>query len=231
MYGLDDFDTGSFASHTIWREAYLFKIPDSIPNEYAAPLMCGGATVFNALEMYGVRPTDRVGIIGVGGLGHLAIQFAANMGCEVVVFSGTDSKEEEAMRLGAMEFHAMKGINGPEELRNIKPLNHLLITTSAKPDYALYSSILAPGATIYPLSVADGTFEFPYMPLLMNGLRVQGTVVASRAIHNKMMEFAAVHKIKPIIETFPLNKEGIEKAFEHLDHGEMRYRGVLVAQG
>ena len=231
MYGLDDFDIGSFASHSVWREAYLFKVPDAIPNEYAAPLMCGGATVFNALEMYGVRPTDRVGIIGVGGLGHLAIQFAANMGCEVIVFSGTDSKKEEATKLGAMEFHAMKNVKGPEELQNtVKPINHLLITTSAKPDYALYSSILAPGATIFPLSVAEGNFEFPYMPLLMGGLRVQGSVVAPRAIHNKMLEFAAVHHIKPMIETFPLNTKGIEEAFEHLEHGELRYRGVLVAQ-
>ena len=68
------------------------------------------------------------------------------------------------------------------------------------------------------------------MTLLQYGFRVQGTVVAPRAVHNKMMEFAAVHNIKPVIERFPLNKEGIEKAFEHLDHGEMRYRGVLVAQ-
>ncbi len=230
MYGLDDFHIGSFASHTVFREAYLFKIPDSIPNEYAAPLMCGGATVFNALEMYGVRGTDRVGIIGVGGLGHLAIQFAANMGCEVVVFSGTDSKKEEAMKLGALEFHAMKGVKGPEDLKNVKHINHLLVTTSAKPDYSLYASILAPGATIFPLSVAEGNFEFPYMPLLMLGIHVQGSVVAPRWIHNKMLEFAAVHNIKPVIETFPLDKEGIEKAFEHLDHGEMRYRGVLVAQ-
>ena len=230
MYGLDDFNTGSFASHSVWREAYLFKIPDAIPNEYAAPLMCGGATVFNALEMYGVRPTDRVGIVGVGGLGHLAIQFAANMGCEVVVFSGTERKKEEATKLGALEFYAMKGVKGPEDLQKIKPINHLLITTSEKPDYSLYASILAPGATIYPLSIAEGNFEFPYLPLLMMGIRVQGTIVAPRAIHNKMLEFAAVHKVKPMIEEYPLSKEGIEKAFEHLDHGEMRYRGVLVAQ-
>ena len=128
MYGMANFDIGSFASHAVWREAYLFKIPESIPNQYAAPLMCGGATVFGALEMYGVRPTDRVGIIGVGGLGHLAIQFAANMGCEVVVFSGTDSKKEEATRLGAMEFYATKGL---KELKVSKPVNHLLVTTSA----------------------------------------------------------------------------------------------------
>ena len=231
MYGLADLDIGSMASHTVFREAYLFKIPDAIPNEYAAPLMCGGATVFNALEMYGVRPTDRVGIIGVGGLGHLAIQFAAHMGCEVVVFSGTDGKKAEAMKLGAMEFHAMKTVAGPEQLQStVKPLNHLLVTTSAKPDYGLYASILSPGATIFPLSVAEGNFEFPYMPLLMAGLRVQGSVVAPRAIHHKMLEFAAVHRIRPMIQEFPLSKEGIEEAFDHLEHGEMRYRGVLVAQ-
>lgn len=231
MYGTGDLHVGSFASHSVWREAYLFRIPDSIPSEYAAPLMCAGATVFNALETYGVRPTDRVGIIGVGGLGHLAIQFAANMGCEVVVFSGTDGKKDEAAKLGATEFHAMKGVTGPEQLQqHIKPINHLLVTTSAKPDYGLYAAILAPGATVFPLSVAEGNFEFPYMPLLMSGIRVQGTVVAPRAIHNKMMEFAAVHGIRPIIETYALDKEGIEKAFEHLDQGEMRYRGVLVAQ-
>ena len=103
-------------------------------------------------------------------------------------------------------------------------------TTSAKPDYCLYASILAPGATIFPLSVAEGNFEFPYMPLIINGFRVQGSVVAPRAIHNKMLEFAAVHNIKPMIEKFPLDKEGIDKAFEHLDYNEMRYRGVLVAQ-
>ena len=148
----------------------------------------------------------------------------------MVVFSGTDSKKDEAIKLGALEFHAIKGVKGPEDLQKIKPVNHLFITTSAKPDYSLYTAVLAPEATIYLLSVADGNFEFPYMPLIMHGFRVQGTVVAPRAIHNKMIEFAAVHNIKPVIEEFPLNKEGIEKAFEHLDQGEMLYRGVLVAQ-
>ena len=227
MYGTDDFHLGSFASHTVWREAYLFKIPDSISMEHAGPLQCGGATVFNALEKYGTRPTDRVGIIGVGGLGHLAIQFASKMGCQVVVFSGTDSKKEEAMKLGAVEFHATKGL---KELKMSKPINRLLVTTSQQPDWAMYQSILAPNATIFPLSVAGGNLEIPYMPLIESGTRIQGTIVAARAIHMKMLEFAADHDIKPIIESFPLTKEGIEKAFERLDHGKMRYRGVLVAQ-
>ncbi|KAL2046347.1 hypothetical protein N7G274_001794 [Stereocaulon virgatum] len=228
MYGTGDFDIGSLASHAVWRESYLFKIPENIPNEYAAPLQCGGATVFNALEMYDTRPTDRVGIIGVGGLGHLAIQFAAKMGCEVVVFSGTDSKKEVAMKLGAHEFYAIADV---KDLSNIcKPVNRLLVTTSHQPDWTLYIPVLAPEATIFPLSVSNGNLVIPYMPLLQNGIRIQGTIVAPREMHEQMLRFASVHDIKPIIEKFPLNKKGIEEAFEHLDKGEMRYRGVLVAQ-
>lgn len=130
MYGEADLDQGSFASGAVWKESFLFKVPDNITDKEAAPLMCGGATVFNALKMYNIQPTDRVGVMGVGGLGHLAIQFASKMGCDVVVFSGTDSKKEEAMKLGAHEFVAMKGKN---EINIGKQLNCLLVTTSAQP--------------------------------------------------------------------------------------------------
>lgn len=130
MYGYHDLDQGSFASHAVWREAFLFRLPDNMTDADAAPLMCGGATVFNALYTYGVKPTDRVGVIGVGGLGHLAIQFAAKMGCDVVVFSGTESKKEEAERLGAKEFVAMKG---KDSISVDRKVDALLVTTSANP--------------------------------------------------------------------------------------------------
>lgn len=134
LYGVADFDQGAFASHAIWREAFLFHIPVAISSAAAAPLMCAGATVFNALELHGVRPTDRVGVIGIGGLGHLAIQFAAKMGCNVVVFSGTDSKRDEAKALGAHEFYATKGA---KNLDIGRPVNYLIVTTSANPDWNL----------------------------------------------------------------------------------------------
>jgi len=131
MYGEANFDQGSFSSGAIWKESFLFKIPDSMTDADAAPLMCGGATVFNALRMYGVKPTDHVGIIGVGGLGHLAIQFAHAMGCDVTVFSSTDSKKEEAFQLGANSFYATKG----KKTLDIgeKKIDCLLVTTSAQP--------------------------------------------------------------------------------------------------
>ena len=228
MYGYGDFDIGSMASHSIFRAAFLFKIPSALSNEDAAPLMCGGATVFNILDMYNIRPTDRVGILGVGGLGHLAIQFAAKWGCEVVVFSGTENKKEEALSLGAKEFYATKGVS---ELKLSVPIDHLLVTTSAQVPWSLYLLIMAAGGTIYPLSVDEGDLKIPYMPLLSNGLRIQGSIVAPRAVHRRMLNFAAFHGIKPIIQKYKLDREGIEKAMADLRKGKMRYRGVLCADG
>ncbi|CZT22347.1 probable NADP-dependent alcohol dehydrogenase [Ramularia collo-cygni] len=227
LYGYADLDQGSFASHAVWRESYLFKIPDSMSDEVCAPLMCGGATVFNTLNAYNFQPTETVAIMGVGGLGHLAIQFAAKMGAHVIVLSSSDRKKDEAMRLGAHEFIATKDV---EKIETSKPINRLLVTTSAQPEWQKIVPALAPGATIHPLSVDEGNFSMPYIPLLAGGLTVQGSIVASRYIQNRMLEFAALHKIEPIIEKFPMNETAINEAMDKLAAGNMRYRGVFIAE-
>lgn len=124
-------DVGSLASHAVWREAFAFDLPKALSDEDAAPLMCGGATVFNTLSMYEVAPTERIGVVGVGGLGHLAIQFAAKMGCEVTVFSGSDNKKDESIKLGAKHFVATKGL----KTLNLegRKIDRLIVTTSAQP--------------------------------------------------------------------------------------------------
>ncbi|KAF1966528.1 GroES-like protein [Bimuria novae-zelandiae CBS 107.79] len=227
IYGMADFDQGSFASHGVWREAFLFKIPDAITDIDAAPLMCGGATVFNALTAAGVKPTDRVGIMGVGGLGHLAIQFAAKMGCDVVVLSGTDSKKDEALKLGASDFIAMKG---KDQIDVGKKIDSLIITTSAMPDWKVVLPALAPTASILPLTVSEGDFSFPQNPLILGGHTVYGIAVSPRAVHRQMLAFAAHHNIKPVVMKFPMSEEGIEDCMGTLRDGKMRYRGVLVPQ-
>jgi D-arabinose 1-dehydrogenase-like Zn-dependent alcohol dehydrogenase len=228
MYGLADLDQGSFASHAIWREAFLFRIPDGLEDKDAAPLMCGGATVWNSFQMYDIPSTATVGVLGVGGLGHLAIQFAAARGCDVAVFSGSERKRDEALKLGASRFYATKGKKELDVEGRL--LDVLLVTTSAQPDWSLYLPILNAGATIFPLSVAEGNLEIPYMPLILNGIRIQGSVVAPRHILRSMLDFAARHRIKPVTQTFPLTKDGIEKAIKTLEDGEMKYRGVLLPQ-
>ncbi|KAF2816996.1 GroES-like protein [Mytilinidion resinicola] len=226
-YGASNFDQGSFAHQAVWSENFLFKIPDSIPDEEAAPLMCGGATVFNALRMYDIQPDSRVAIIGVGGLGHLAIQFASKMGCEVVVFSGSESKREEAKAFGASEFFATKGV---KELDIGRKIDCLLVTTSFQPDWNFYLPLMNMDSVIIPLSVAAGNLEIPYMPLILQGIRIQGSLVASRGIHTRMLAFAAQHSIKPTVMKFPMNVDGITDALQTLNDGKMRYRAVLMPE-
>ncbi|KAL4862497.1 hypothetical protein BDV12DRAFT_42813 [Aspergillus spectabilis] len=225
MYSENNLDQGSFASHAIWREAFLHKIPDNLSDVAAAPLQCGGATVFMALQ--NIRSTDTVGIIGIGGLGHLAIQFAAKMGCRVVVLSGSERKKEEALRLGAHEFIATKGAT---KLSISTPISRLLVTAAVPPNWDLLLPILAPRAQIYPLTVAPGNFEIPYLTFILQGITVVGSMVPPRAIHRQMLEFAALHDIKPIVEVFPMTEEKITEAMNKLDRGEVNYRAVLVPQ-
>jgi D-arabinose 1-dehydrogenase-like Zn-dependent alcohol dehydrogenase len=138
IYGEANLDQGSRGSHAVWAEDFLVAIPDKIPNNLAALSMCGGATVLNALQFHGAKPTDVVGVIGFGGLGHLAIQFARAFASEVDVFSGTDGKKEEAYALGATDFHALKDVDVKELKANATPIDHLLVTTSQQPDWDLF---------------------------------------------------------------------------------------------
>ncbi|KAI9716323.1 MAG: putative secondary metabolism biosynthetic enzyme [Candelaria pacifica] len=223
MYGVSNLDQGSFATHAIWRESFLYPIPQDLSDVDAAPLQCGGATVFSAL--HGIEPSDTVAVMGVGGLGHLAIQFAAKMGCRVVVLSGSDRKKEEALHLGAKEFIATKDA---KKLEVASPINRLLVTAAAPPDWELILPIMAPRSAIYPLSVSSGNLEIPYMGLILQGISVQGSLVAPRNLHLKMLDFAALHQIKPIVETFPMTEEGIKEAMDKLERGQVTYRAVLI---
>lgn len=228
MYGESNPDQGSFAAGAVWREAFLHRIPDEISDADAAPLQCGGATVFTAL--YDVKPNEVVGIMGVGGLGHLAIQFAAKMGCRVVVLSGTDSKRDQAMELGAHKFVAMKGENAKKELESVWPVSRLLVTTSAQPAWETLLPVMAPRSRIYPLSVSANDLVIPYMPLIVKGIAIQGSLVATRTVHREMLSFAAVHGVRPVIEKFPMTEEGIKDALDKLDKGQVQYRAVLVPE-
>ncbi|KAF7315781.1 NAD(P)-dependent alcohol dehydrogenase protein [Mycena indigotica] len=225
MYGYHNLNQGSFGSHAVWDESYLFKIPAGLAPEYAAPLMCGGATVFQVIEEFKIRSIDRVGVIALGGLGHMAVQFLVKMGAEVVAFSSTHAKREEALSLGAKEFFATKGV----DKFDTKPLDHLLVTTNAIPDWAPYLSIMKCKGVIYPLCVDSSNLVFPMMAVLMSGLTIQGSTVANRSIQHRMLEFAARHEIKPLIERFPLTKNGVEDGMQKLREGKVRYRAVLVA--
>jgi D-arabinose 1-dehydrogenase-like Zn-dependent alcohol dehydrogenase len=165
--------------------------------------------------------------MGVGGLGHLAIQFAAKMGCRVVVLSGTDSKKAQSLQLGAHEFIATKGKEAGA-LSVSAPINRLLVTTSAQPIWEQILPLMAPRSVIYPLSVSMSNFEIPYMPLILQGIAIQGSLVAPRSLHRQMLEFAARHGIAPVVEKFPMTEAGIKDAMDRLEAGDVQFRAVLM---
>ncbi|KAI4102580.1 MAG: hypothetical protein LQ339_004597 [Xanthoria mediterranea] len=226
FYGFSEPDIGSMASHIPFQESFTYKIPPGISNGEASALMCGGATVFNVLDMFSVKPTDRVGVVGIGGLGHLAILFASKWGCEVVVFSSSE-KREDAMRFGATEFHVTKGVG---KFENIDPIDQLLVTTSQQIPWGLYLPIMASPGTIYPLTLSEQDLQIPYPAFLFNGIRIQASIVAPRVISKRMLKFAAFHNIAPILQFYPLDEAGIEEAMADLRLGKTRYRGVLCAK-
>jgi D-arabinose 1-dehydrogenase-like Zn-dependent alcohol dehydrogenase len=130
IYGEASFSTGTFSTYYIGHETYLHKIPAALSSLHAAPLQCAGATVYSGLVDV-LKPAQRVGVIGIGGLGHLAIQFAAKLGAEVVVFSTTPAKEAEARSFGAKEFVLLAE---PEKVS--APIDVLVLTGNSYPDFS-----------------------------------------------------------------------------------------------
>ncbi|KAJ4294668.1 hypothetical protein N0V88_004898 [Collariella sp. IMI 366227] len=227
LYGFTDLDQGSFASHAVWDEDFVYPVPESLSSEAAAPLMCAGASVYSAMQRASVRPSQRVGIIGMGGLGHLAIQFAAKMGCETVVFSHSTNKKDEASSFGTSEFYVV-GRNAD----SAPPVDCLLVTSAQQPSWAEAIRWTKRGGTISVMTVDTVELNFKELPLLdlmLNAVEIQGSLPAPREMHREMLRFAAFHGIRPKVETFKLDEDGIAAAMQRLREGKVRYRAVLVA--
>ena len=147
------------------------------------------------------------------------------MGCDVIAFSETSSKEAEALSLGARACYSTESLKSAKLGRG---LDVLIVTAPSPPDWSVYIPLLAPKAKIFPLTIDPGSLTIPSMPLLLNGITIQGSVVSPRNVHERMLDFAARHSVKPIVQKFAMDRDGILNAFEVLKEGKMRYRGVLV---
>ncbi|KAK0710918.1 chaperonin 10-like protein [Lasiosphaeris hirsuta] len=225
VYGFGDFSNGTFGAYYVGKEGFAHKIPDGMSSEKAAPLQCAGATVYSAL-VETVRPRDRVGIVGIGGLGHLAIQFAAKMGAEVVVFSTSKDKEEEALGFGASEFVLLAE---PEKVK--APVDVLVIAGSKYPDWnkMLNTNILSRNGTIVPLAApTQGPLSLPADKMFWDSYHVHSILVASKAQHDEMLDFAARNKVEPTTQLYKFEgAETIETVFKNLESNKVRYRAVL----
>ncbi|KAH6681749.1 NADP-dependent alcohol dehydrogenase [Halenospora varia] len=193
---------------------------------HAGPLQCAGITVYEALDVADAKPSDRVGIVGLGGLGHLAIQYAKAWGCDPVVFSRSAHKKDDAMRLGAKEFHLIPSSSG-EKFDPMLGVNVLLLCGNGLPDFGLFMPALARRATIVPLIIQGKPLVIPYMPFMLPGHRIIGSTEASRRNHIDALTFAVRHNIRPWIKEFPMTLAGLTSALNSLESGEIQYRAVL----
>jgi len=214
---------GGFAEQVRANAASVVLLPEGVDAASAGPLFCGGITVFNPLVQYDVSPTARVGVVGIGGLGHMALKFLRAWGCEVTAFTSTDAKRDEALKMGA---HKTLDSRNPDELSAAAGHFDLILSTvNVKLDWNAYVATLRPkgrlhfvGATIEPLDI--GVF-----PLLMGQRSVSASPVGSPAVIARMLEFADRHDIRPVIETYELDQ--VNEAMDRLRSGKARYRIVL----
>lgn len=215
---------GGFAEYTRMQASFVHKLPESLPNEYAASLMCAGATSFAALTQSGVQAGHRVAILGIGGLGHLAIKMARAMGCEVAAISTTKSKEQEAKDFGAHHFIVS---SEPESMAKFNDFfDFVVVCAHAEVDYSpLIKLLRSPGTLVIP-GIPGKEVKISSFMFCIKGIRAIGVPGCSRKIHKQMIEFCALHKIYPQIEIMPMNKinEGIAKVVNNT----ARYRIVLT---
>jgi uncharacterized zinc-type alcohol dehydrogenase-like protein len=215
---------GGFATHVRAHWAWVIPLPEGLNPADAGPLLCGGITVFNPLAMY-AKPTDRVGIIGIGGLGHMAVKFAAAYGCDVTAFTSSESKFDEARGFGANHVVSSKDSAAIRKLGGSFDL--LISTVNVRMDWDALIDTLAPNGRLHNVGVVPEPIPVAAFSLIAQQRSVSGSPTGSPAAIATMLDFAARHHVAPQTEHFPMSK--INEAFARLESGKARYRIVLDA--
>ena len=214
---------GGFADHVRAHWSWAIPLPEGMDLSKAGPLLCGGITVFNPIVLNGVQPTDTVGVIGIGGLGHMAIKFLKHWGCEVIAFSSNPDKREQILQMGAS---LVVNSKSRDELKGVRgKLNFILNTTNVTLDWSIYLSTLAPKGRLHTVGAVLEPMAIPAFSLIGGEKSVGGSPLGSPALNQTMLEFCVRHDIYPIVEEFPMDR--VNEAIQHLKDGKARFRIVL----
>jgi uncharacterized zinc-type alcohol dehydrogenase-like protein len=215
---------GGFASRVRSHWAWAVPLPEKLNLADSGPLLCGGITVFNPLAMY-ARPTSRVGVVGIGGLGHMGVKFASAYGCDVTAFTSSESKFDEARGFGA---HHVVSSRDSAAIRKLAGTFDLLIVTVNVPmDWDALVGSLAPNGRMHVVGAVLEPIPLAVFPLIGGQKSVSGSPTGSPVDIGDMLDFAARHDVAPQTEHFPMSR--INEAFERLEAGKARYRIVLDA--
>ena len=214
---------GGYSSQIVMDENYTLRIPTNLPLEGVAPLLCAGITTYSPLRRFKVGPGHKVGIVGLGGLGHMGVKLAAAMGAEVTVFSTSQAKEEDARRLGAHHFVVTKDPQNLEPLAN--KFDFILDTVSAPHDVNMYLNLLRRERVMVLVGGPEKPAEVAAFSLITNGRSLAGSMIGGIRETQEMLDYCAEKGITSDVEVIPI--EQINEAYERTIKSDVRYRFVI----
>ncbi len=230
-YGSDEYDKksftkGGYSTHIVVKDKFVLKLKKGLPLDRVAPLLCAGITTYSPLKRFGTKKGSKVGVVGLGGLGHMAIKIAKGLGAEVTVFSTSAEKQADAKKLGAKNFVLTKDPKNFEAFA--AKLDLIIDTVSASHDYTPYLGTLKVGGTHVLLGVPEKGTEFSSGPLIHGRKKLAGSLIGGIKETQEMLHFCAQKKIFSDIEL--ISAEQINEAYDRTVKGDVKYRFVVDAK-
>ncbi|MEV0347211.1 NAD(P)-dependent alcohol dehydrogenase [Nonomuraea sp. NPDC050680] len=226
-YGSTDKDgritQGGYSTHIVVTEDFVVRIPEGIELDSAAPLLCAGITTYSPLRRWGAGPGKKVAVVGLGGLGHMAVKLAHALGAEVTVLSQSLKKQDDGLRLGADHYYAT---SDPQTFEQLAGSFDLIVNTiSAKIDLDAYLSLLAVDATMVNVGAPAEPLALNVFPLIMSRRSFAGSAIGGIRETQEMLDFCAQHHLGAEIEVIPADK--INESYERVLASDVRYRFVI----
>ena len=214
---------GGYSTQVVVAERFVLKVPAGLDPAAAAPLLCAGITTYSPLRQWKCTAGDRVGVVGLGGLGHMAVKLAASMGAEVTMLSGSPGKEADARRLGA---HAFANTRDDGVFKRLAHRFDLLVNTVSVPhDLHKYLGLLRPEGTMVLVGAPPEPSPFASFALIGGNKRLVGSLIGGLAETQEMLDYCGAHKITAEVEVIPIQK--INEAYERMLKGDVKYRFVI----
>jgi uncharacterized zinc-type alcohol dehydrogenase-like protein len=214
---------GGYSQAIVVDENYVLRIPDSLPLDAAAPLLCAGITLYSPLRHWKAAANTRLAVVGLGGLGHMGVKLGAALGAEVTVLSQSLKKMEDGLRLGAKHYYATAD---PDTFRSLRSSFDLILNTvSANLDLGKYLSLLDVDGTLVELGIPEHPMEVPAFPLVMGRRSLSGSFIGGISETQEMLDFCAEHGVAPEIEV--IEPDYINEAYERVLASDVRYRFVI----
>lgn len=214
---------GGYSTDIVVNEDYVLHVSDKLPLEGVAPLLCAGITTYSPLRHWNIKPGHKVGIVGLGGLGHMGVKFAASFGAEVTVFSTSSSKEQDAKRLGAHHFAVSKDKEQMKKLRN--QFDFILNTVSADHEYSSYLELLKLNGTMVVVGIPETPSKAPAFSLIGKRRSLAGSMIGGIKETQEMLDYCAEHGITSDVEVIDIKE--INTAYERMLKNDVRYRFVI----